>query len=148
LENYYNNNVRYDDMSDDTSKLKRPIGVTILAIIFIISGAISIGNILGYGFEMPLFLVDWSEMSIEEGGFAIYAVVGGMIVIAVGVAMFSGKHWAWPAIIIMVIVSIAGSIIFPFGDDYRVGLFEIIFYVIVLLYMRKSNVKAYFGRIK
>jgi len=64
---------------DEPPRLKRPIGVTILAILFIISGVISIGNILGYGLDMPLFLVDWSEMSIEEGGFAVYAVVGGMI---------------------------------------------------------------------
>ena len=131
---------------DEPPKLKRPIGVTILAILFIISGLMSVGSILG--FDTPLILWDWSEMSIEEAGFAVYAVVGGMIGIAVGVAMFSGKHWAWPAIIIMVIVSIAGSIIFQFVDDYRVSLFEIILYVIVLLYMRKSNVKAYFGRIK
>jgi len=131
---------------DEPPKLKRPIGVTILAIIFIINGMISIGSILG--FDTPLILWDWSEMSIEEGGFAIYAVVFGMIGIAVGVAMFSGKRWAWPAVIIMVIASIALSIIFVFLGDYGEPLFEIILYVIFLLYMRKSNVKAYFGRIK
>jgi len=131
---------------DEPPKLKRPIGVTILAILFIISGVISTGWILG--FDTPLILWDWSEMSIEEGGFAIYAVVFGMIGIAVGVAMFSGKRWAWPAVIIMVIASIALSIIFVFLGDYGELLFEIILDVIFLLYMRKSNVKAYFGRIK
>ena len=133
---------------DESLKLKRPIGVTILAILFIISGVMSIGSILGYGIDSPLFFVDWSEMSIEEGGFAIYAVVGGMIGIAVGVAMFSGKRWAWPAVIIMVIVDLAISIIFEFVGDYQGSFFVIILDVIVLLYMRKSNVKAYFGRIK
>ena len=131
---------------DEPPKLKRPIGVTILAILFIISGVYSVGSILG--FDTPLILWDWSEMSIEEGGFAIYAVVFGMIGIAVGVAMFSGKRWAWPAVIIMIIVGIALSIIFGFLGDYGEPLFEIILSVIVLLYMRKSNVKAYFGRIK
>jgi hypothetical protein len=71
-----------------------------------------------------------------------------MIGIAVGVAMFSGKRWAWPAVIIMVIVDLAISIIFEFVGDYQGSFFVIILDVIVLLYMRKSNVKAYFGRIK
>jgi len=133
---------------DEPLKLKRPIGVTILAILFIIGGVYWVGNILGYGFEMPLNLVDWSESSIEEAGFAIYAVASGMIGIAVGVAMFSGKRWAWPTVIIMIIVGIAVSIIFGFLGYYEEPLYEIIFSVIVLLYMRKSNVKAYFGRIK
>ncbi len=133
---------------DEPPKLKRPIGVTILAILFIISGVISIGSILGYGMGVPLFLEDWPEMSIEERGFAVYAVVGGIIGIAVGGAMFSGKRWAWPAVIIMVIVGLALSIIFEFVGDYRGSFVEIILSVIVLLYMRKSNVKAYFGRIK
>jgi len=133
---------------DEPLKLKRPIGVTILAILFIISGVYSVGNILGYGIDVPLYFVDLSEMSIEEGGFAVYAVVGGMIGIAVGVAMFSGKRWAWPAVIIMVIVDLAISIIFEFVGDYQGSFFVIILDVIVLLYMRKSNVKAYFGRIK
>jgi len=62
--------------------------------------------------------------------------------------MFSGKRWAWPAVIIMIIVGLALSIIFGFLGDYGDPLFEIILDVIVLLYMRKSNVKAYFGRIK
>ena len=131
---------------DEPPKLKRPIGVTILAILFIISGLMSVGSILG--FDTPLILWDWSEMSIEEAGFAVYAVVGGMIGIAIGVAMFSGKRWAWPAVIIMIIVELALSIIFGFLGDYREPFFEIILSVIVLLYMRKSNVKAYFGRIK
>jgi len=132
---------------DEPPKLKRPIGVTILAILFIISGVISIGSILGYGMGVPLFLEDWPEMSIEERGFAVYAVVGGIIGIAVGGAMFSGKRWAWPAVIIMVIVILAISVIL---EALRIGMtfWDIVLSVIVLLYMRKSNVKAYFGRVK
>ena len=132
---------------DEPPKLKRPIGVTILAILFIINGVISIGSILGYGIGMPLFLEDWPEMSIEERGFAVYAVVGGIIGIAVGGAMFSGKRWAWPAVIIMVIVILAISVIL---EALRIGMtfWDIVLSVIVLLYMRKSNVKAYFGRVK
>ena len=132
---------------DEPPKLKRPIGVTILAILFIISGVVSIGSILGYGMGVPLFLEDWPEMSIEERGFAVYAVVGGIIGIAVGGAMFSGKRWAWPAVIIMVIVILAISVIL---EALRIGMtfWDIVLSVIVLLYMRKSNVKAYFGRVK
>ena len=132
---------------DEPPKLKRPIGVTILAILFIINGVISIGSILGYGIGVPLFLEDWPEMSIEERGFAVYAVVGGIIGIAVGGAMFSGKRWAWPAVIIMVIVILAISVIL---EALRIGMtfWDIVLSVIVLLYMRKSNVKAYFGRVK
>jgi len=132
---------------DEPPKLKRPIGVTILAILFIINGVILIGSILGYGIGVPLFLEDWPEMSIEERGFAVYAVVGGIIGIAVGGAMFSGKRWAWPAVIIMVIVILAISVIL---EALRIGMtfWDIVLSVIVLLYMRKSNVKAYFGRVK
>jgi len=132
---------------DELPKLKRPIGVTILAILFILSGVISMGSILGYGISVPLFLEDRPEISIEEAGFAVYFVAGGIIAIAVGGAMLSGKHWAWPAVIIMVIVTLAISVIF---EVLRIGMafWDIVLSVIVLLYMRKSNVKAYFGRVK
>ncbi len=132
---------------DEPPKLKRPIGVTILAILFILSGVISMGSILGYGISVPLFLEDQPEMSIEEAGFAVYFVAGGIIAIAVGGAMLSGKRWAWPAVIIMVIVTLAISVIF---EVLRIGMafWDIVLSVIVLLYMRKSNVKAYFGRVK
>ena len=132
---------------DEPPKLKRPIGVTILAILFILSGVISMASILGYGIGVPLFLEDLPEMSIEEAGFAVYFVAGGIIAIAVGGAMLSGKRWAWPAVIIMIIVELVLSVIF---EVLGVGtaFWTIVLSVIVLLYMRKSNVKAYFGRIK
>jgi len=70
-----------------------------------------------------------------------------MLGVGIGTAMFSGKSWTWPAVIITTIIGLVLIVIFEIvgpGGDYL----GIIISVIILWYMRKSHVKTYFGRVK
>jgi len=131
----------------EEQKPKRPRGITILAIFFIIGGVYSFYSIFGFGLEQPQFFEDLPEMSLEDQGWFVYSIITSIIAIAVGGAMFSGKSWAWPVIIILVIIDLALAVlsqIFPLG----ITPILIVIDVIVLWYLRKPHVKAYFGRNK
>jgi len=127
-----------------TLQQKRPIGVTILAIIFIIESGWSLAHTLGFDVGAPLFLEYWLNVNIDEGGLTVFSIVRGISGIAIGIGMFSGKRWTWYAVIIMVLVSLLMS--FTVVRDWMLIMSVILLSVIELLYIRKSNVKAYFGK--
>jgi len=53
---------------DETSKQKRPLGVTILAILSILGGGIMVFEIVGFGIASPSIFEILSEMPLEERG--------------------------------------------------------------------------------
>ena len=114
----------------------RPTGVTILAILEIISGIIAIAAGL-------LIATISSMIGIEFG--AIGGIIS-VIVIALGVASFvmawgllQGKSWAWTATLILTIT----SLIFDLVGANLVGL---IIDGVILYYLFRPNVKAFFGK--
>ncbi len=114
----------------------RPTGVTILAILEIISGIIAIAAGL-------LIATISSMIGIEFG--AIGGVISGMV-IAIGVASFvmawgllQGKSWAWTTTLVLTII----SLIFDLAGANLVGL---IIDIVILYYLFRPNVKAYFGK--
>jgi len=128
-------------------KPKRPRGITILAIIFIIGGGYTLYSIFGFGIGTSPFLDVLPEMSLEDQGWFVYSIATSILAITVGGAMFSGKSWAWPIIIILTIVDIALAAI---SQIYPLGVSPIMIVIgaIVLWYLRKPHVKTYFGRNK
>jgi len=131
----------------EEQKPKRPRGITILAILFIISGFIVLSSIFGFGLEQSQFFEDLSEMSLEDQGSVVYSIITSFLAVVVGGAMFSGKSWAWPVIIILVIIDLALAVL---SQIFSLGItpISIVIDVIVLWYLRKPHVKAYFGRNK
>jgi len=114
----------------------RPTGVTILAILEIISGIIAIAAGL-------LLATISSVIGIEFG--AIGGIISA-IVIALGVASFvmawgllQGKSWAWTATLVLTII----SLIFDLAGANLVGL---IIDGVILYYLFRPNVKAFFGK--
>ncbi|MGC2428172.1 MAG: DUF2127 domain-containing protein [Nitrososphaeraceae archaeon] len=114
---------------------QRPLGVTIIAILTIIGGigfitsgvgAITIAHLFGAGI-----------------GGALVAIGIAYFVMAYG--LWKGKRWAWTITLILSAIGIIlgiGSI-----ASGNVGaIFHIIINAIVIYYLYRPNVKAFFGR--
>jgi hypothetical protein len=126
---------------------QRPKGVTILAILMMLSGIVSMFGIA-------------SSIS------GIIALALGVVYIIMGYGLFKGKGWAWIGTIVSFFIGIAISIIStvfsmaitPAATNgvtsvslilsiYLIGLsIAIAFAVIIIYYLYRPHVKAYFGR--
>jgi len=114
----------------------RPTGVTILVILEIISGIIVIG--IGIFFATYAAII-WIDLS------AFLGVLSGVIII-LGVASFvlawgllKGKSWAWSITRILTVI----SLVFDILSQNIIGL---IIDVVILYYLYRPLVKAYFGK--
>lgn len=119
----------------------RPTGVTILAVLEIISGVIAIAMGVFFGALMGSMGV----AMMDFGGSAIMGVIGGIIVV-LGIISFvmawgllKGKPWAWTVTLILTII----SLVFNLPSMNIVGL---IINAIILYYLFRPHVKAYFGK--
>ena len=138
---------------------KRPIGVTVIAILIIIGGvllllagiagvvvgSLSISQIIGLGFVII--------------GAIILAVGIGYLVMSYG--LLKGKRWSWTITVVLLFIGIAidvASIIifgyFTFDTDTSSFLTTnsgsiagIIISVIILYYLYRPHVKSYFGKL-
>jgi hypothetical protein len=120
----------------------RPTGVTILAILEIISGVIAIG--IGIFFS-ALWGSMGMGMMMDFGGSAVMGLISSIIV-ALGAISFlmawgllKGKPWAWTITLILTII----SLIFDLPSMNIIGL---IIDIVILYYLFRPHVKAYFGK--
>src|ERR671918_2643634 len=108
---------------------QRPLGVTIIAILMIISGI----ALLGTG--------------------AILLVVGiGVILVILGIASFvmayglwKGKGWAWTITLILSAIGIIVAIVSIILGNVA-AIINAIIHGIVIYYLYRPNVKAFFGK--
>ena len=121
----------------------RPVGVTILAVLEIISGAIAIG--IGI-----FFSTIWGSVGMEMMDFGSNAVMGAIsgIIVILGIVSFvmawgllKGKPWAWTITLILTII----SLIFDLPSFNIIG---IIIDVVILYYLFRPHVKSYFGKLE
>jgi hypothetical protein len=175
-----------------TEQIKRPIGVTIIAILTIISGIIlTFGGIslLAFGafftsVPIDVFISeqmqqqqqqDQQELQSAAELQALAQFLGGVgvaigaIVLAVGVGylivsygLLKGKGWAWIITVILTIIAIAVQIVSgitasmfnaSFIDDTNSFVTGIIAQIVgiaingvILYYLYRPNVKAFFGK--
>jgi uncharacterized membrane protein (DUF2068 family) len=112
----------------ETSK-HRPLGVTIIAVLAVISG-------VAYGASGAVLLV----VGI---GFALIAISIAYFVMAYG--LWNGKRWAWTITLILsgigIILSIASVAAGSVG-----AVFNIIINGVIIYYLYRPNVKAFFGK--
>lgn len=135
---------------------KRPTGVTIIAILNIISGIIMlIGGIalVAIGSVLPGALEE--EMSgVPAEMFGVFGVAMGGIILALAIFSFvvayglwSGKGWAWTLTVVLSVISIALNAISIAGGNFG-GIISIIISAVILYYLYRPHVKAYFGKAK
>ena len=83
--------------------------------------------------------------TIEEA-IGVYNYIFYFVGFAVAVAMLSGKGWGRTIAIILMIITIVISGVFLFWNGSYV--FVLIISLVILWYLRKPHVKAYFGQSK
>jgi lysylphosphatidylglycerol synthetase-like protein (DUF2156 family) len=113
----------------------RPLGVTIIAILAVLGG---IGSFLSGLTVLTIIPI----LGIIFGGILI---IIGLAYFAVAYGLWKGLRWAW---ILTLIVSVIGIIV-GLGSIVvgNVGsLFHVIVNAIVIYYLYRPNVKAYFGK--
>ena len=119
-----------DSIQENMQQKQRPLGVTIIAILMIISG-----------------------IALLSTG-AILLVVGiGVVPIVLGIASFvmayglwKGKGWAWTITLIISVISIISAIVSIAFHGYG-AIINIIINAVIIYYLYRPNVKAYFGKV-
>ena len=118
----------------------RPVGVTILAILEIISGVTAIG----FGVFFTALLGSVGSRIIGSEGAIIGAITG--IALALGIASFvmawgllKGKSWAWTITLILTIISFISNAL-------STNIVGVILGFAILYYLFRPHVKAYFGK--
>jgi hypothetical protein len=111
----------------------RPLGVTIVSVLAGLIGIvlIAIGLLV---LIVPLI-----------GGVGIAGVVIGLIWFGLGWGLYTGKGWAWIITVILAIISIIFDIIGVISQHSE-HILPLIIAAVILYYLFRPNVKAYFGR--
>jgi uncharacterized membrane protein len=152
-----------------SSSLKsRPTGVTIIAVLNIIGGVIML--LIGIGLAVAGAIIPFvpqSEFQQQQQNLTagdIYlsqippSLVGGGllaiggILIAIGILSFvvsygllKGRTWAWTLTVVLSIISIVLNVISIAAGNIA-GLVSVIISGIILYYLFRPHVKAYFGK--
>jgi len=135
---------------------KRPTGVAIIAILNIIGGVVMLFvgiAAVAVGSLFPSVLEQGTEMSALPAGVAGALGVGiGGIAIALGIFSFivayglwTGKGWAWTLTVVLQIISIVMNAVSIVSGNPG-GIISIIISGIILYYVYRPHVKAYFGK--
>ena len=126
-------------MQSPEPKSKRPIEVTIIAIIAAAGGLLSLfggASVLAGNTTGPFAL-------------AIIVVVFGILGLAIGAGFYTGARWAWMAGIIIYIISIGLGIaeIFYGGNvGFVGGIIRILAGIIIPAYLTRRKPKSFFGK--
>ena len=134
----------------------RPTGVTIIAILNIIGGIVMVVagiSLVTFGALMPMMpmtgagMYGLSSALVGAGSAAI-----GAIVLALGIASFvvaygllKGLGWAWTLTVVLAVASIVLNAISVASGNFG-GIISIIISAVILYYMYRPHVKAYFGK--
>jgi hypothetical protein len=140
---------------------RRPLGVTVVAILAIINGTILVvGGVVALYFVPNIITSQMSDTlsnATDANGFtsAIITIVYivGSVTIALGLAwlgltwgLFTGKGWAWLITVILAIISVVFSVI-GIGTASVTSIPTLIINGVILYYMFRPNIKSYFGRV-
>ena len=141
-----------------TTTKPRPTGVTIIAILNIISGIIMLIGGVGLaavGSILPtLTTVDpnaGGQMAVAGllgvGGAAVggILIILGIISFIVAWGLLKGKSWAWTVTVVLSVISIVIGIISIVGGNFG-SIINIIIAGIIIYYLYRPHVKAYFGK--
>jgi len=111
------------------NEMSRPPGVTLLGILFILGGIFGVvsGIILTIASLIFFFLI-----------------ILGLIMMAAGAGFFLRWGWSWYLAIIVMLMSIISEIALVLMGKY-LSVIALIFHIIIVLYLFKGSVRAYFS---
>jgi hypothetical protein len=145
-------------MSVSTTSKTRPTGVTIIAVLNIISGIVMLLGGIGLA-AVSSILPSISTIDPNAGGqLALAGLLGGAgvavggILIILGIISFivawgllKGKSWAWSVTVILSIISIIIGIVSMVAGNFG-SIVNIIIAGIIIYYLYRPHVKAFFGK--
>ena len=126
-------------MTSTQSKPKRPLGVTIIAIVAAAGGLLSL-----FGGASVL-----SGMASGPVALAYIVIIFGILGLALGGGFFTGVKWAWMAGIIIYIVSIGlgiAEIIYGGNVGQIGGTIRTLAGIILPVYLLRPGPKSFFGK--
>jgi hypothetical protein len=143
----------------EPSAKSRPTGVTIIAILNIIGGIIMVAGGLvlvaagSFLPSLPPSTFEGSDLSGVPMSFVGGAAVAmGGVIVALGIVSFivayglmKGIGWAWNLTVVLSIISIVLNVISIATGNFG-GIISIIISGVILYYLYRPHVKAYFGK--
>ena len=126
-------------MTSAPTKPKRPVGVTIIAIVATAGGLLSL-----FGGGMVL-----SGMASGPISLAYTVIVFGILGLVLGYGFFTGPNWAWMAGIVIYLISIAlgaAEIVYGGNVGFLGGIIRVTAGVIIPAYLTRSAPKQFFGK--
>lgn len=136
--------------------MKRPVGITILAVLAVIYGVFSLLLALLGLLGSALLASGVGAASIKySSGTLVYATISdallGILYLAFGIGAFRLKGWAWTmgvAVLVLEIVrQIVGVVIQGFSATRIVGGITVVIAIVLLWYLFRPSVRAAFGRV-
>jgi hypothetical protein len=139
-----------------SSMTKRPTGVTIIAILNIIGGIIMLVGGIGaaaVGALLPSLPISEGDLSgVPPMLLGAGAIAVGVILIIIGILSFvvaygllKGMGWAWTLTLVLSIISIVLNAI-SLATGNVGGIISIIISAIIVYYLYRPHVKAFFGK--
>ena len=132
---------------------RRPIGITIIAILMIIGGIILLFTGITPLFLGSLISIDISDYQMNQLGLLI--AIGGLVLVGLGIASFivswgllKGKGWARTITLIISIIAIIFAIVTLVSSEDLIHIIPVIIYGVIIYYMFTKKVKLFFGKVK
>ena len=126
-------------MQSSPSKPRRPLGVTIIAIVAAAGGTLSL-----FGGASVL-----TGMASGPIALAYIVVIFGILGLALGAGFFTGAKWAWMAGIGIYLISIGlgiAEIIYGGQVGLIGGIIRTIAGIVIPIYLTRPKPKAFFGK--
>jgi len=145
---------------------KRPVGITIMALLQLTMGALMLLASLGFmalsilttnqqvrdaiGNDAPKWLVD--NAMLVFGSLALLFLALGVIAFLIGYGFLKGRSWAWIAGIVFAIVSIFSAFVNPLirGFSDPAWVFDLVVALavpwLIIIYLNRPSVKTFFNR--
>ncbi len=128
-----------DLMQSSEPKPKRPVGVTIIAVVAAAGGLLSL-----FGGASVL-----AGMATGPFALAIIVIIFGILGLALGAGFFTGAKWAWMVGIVVYLVSIGlGIAEILYGGNVGLigGIIRTIAGVVIPVYLTRPKPKSFFGK--
>lgn len=135
---------------------KRPTGITLIAIVYIILGFLSLlwsGLIFGVGGLGSLFGSVFGADAIAAAGSSgawngFVGIFAAIVQLAVGFGLFAMKRWAWYLALVGVGISVLQGVLGLFSGGVFVflcGILGLLIPAAILAYLLSPNIRGLFG---